>query len=727
MIKKLYKAIERKEISVNDISEKYNVSNRTVQRWIAGDSKPKLEVQYDLFSRIENDSLQTIVDELKDNETRLSIQIDNMLQGLREAFYRWGEYSSRNQALVELSKLILAQIGLIKQGKQGIHDLEFSSSNSNEFIEVINNALSEILGKYSDSLFLQSDYKISLRKNQSNLIKEVCHEFNKVEWSKIQTITKLDLFNEIFGRFLSNSFVDEKEMGQYLTPIEMTRFIVKMAINGLSSSEFEILTHPTKCKNFGYILDPSCGAGSFLVEVIHQLLPKVQNEYGNSKVNTWLNNMGNHVLAGIDKSQRMFQLTVFNFRSLGIPCENIYSTNSLIKNENEGKIEAAFLNKTKLILTNPPFGAEFNGESIIDFKLFKNWASKRPKKIDSELLFIEKYIDWLKDGGYCLTVIPDSILTNKGIFQDLRKGIHPHIELQSVVSFPSETFAAAGTSTKTSVMSFIKESNSIDSTYFGICENVGFKVITKGSTKVKVTQEVSDLNGLLIDIFETKKNLKYGRRIKFDDSFYRWDANFHASLSDTENSLLERNSEFNIFVRDIATLVNNRLDPRRLYSEFNYIEISDVLASGIVKSKKINAIDAPSRARKQVQKGDVLASTVRPEQRKIGYVINDSDNNSICTTGLAVLRPKGIQPMVLVELLKSDFVTKQLKRNNIGIAYPAIEENCYLDVLLPLKKSDLPKLNNRAKELEKLKITLLNQEKKYKQEVLTLTHNWEIS
>ncbi|MBK8087006.1 MAG: hypothetical protein IPK31_03015 [Chitinophagaceae bacterium] len=51
--------------------------------------------------------------------------------------------------------------------------------------------------------------------------------------------------------------------------------MVKLAIQNLTKSELEELTDPIKCKSFGYILDPSCGAGSFLVEIIHQLLPKV--------------------------------------------------------------------------------------------------------------------------------------------------------------------------------------------------------------------------------------------------------------------------------------------------------------------------------------------------------------------------------------------------------------------------------------------------------------------
>lgn len=724
-MEELHKAIDSKLITVKDISEKYNVSERTVHRWLSGDTKPKLEIQFELNNLIESGNLQSIARELKLNEELLKMQVDNMLQGIRESFYRWGKYSTRNEALEELSKLILAQISLIQNGESGLHEIQSTDKAfEEEFIIYVNKALKKSLGKYAAPEFLQADYRLSLKTNQKKLVAEICTEFKKVDWTKISSLTKLDLFNEIFGRFLANSFVDEKEMGQYLTPIEMTRFMVKMTIQGLTDIELSELTNPTKCKRFGFILDPSCGAGSFLVEIIHQLLPLVTAKHGDAKAKIWLENMGKHVLTGIDKSTRMFRLTVYNFASLGIPCENIYSMNSLDIKENKSVIGEKLEAKTKIILTNPPFGAEFSSNHLSGFKLYSEWTSKPPKKIDSELLFMEKYIDWLVPGGYCVVVVPDSVLTNKGLFQDLRNGVSSYIELKAVVSFPPETFSAAGTSTKTSVLSFIKGLDSNNLVYFGICQNVGFKVITKGSTKVKVASEESDLPKIIEEINGSGAKNGLGRKLSFDSDFYRWDANYHASLSDVEHDLLNRQSSSDLYLKDVAELVNNRLDPRRLYAKFNYIEISDVLPSGIVKSKVVKAIDAPSRARKQVKRGDVLASTVRPEQKKVGYVINQSDEGAICTTGLAVLRPKGIEASVLVELLKSDFVTKQLMRNNIGIAYPAIDESCFLEVLLPIKRDELNKLNKRAQSIEKLKLELLSQESSYKSDITHLTKEW---
>ncbi len=44
---------------------------------------------------------------------------------------------------------------------------------------------------------------------------------------------KVDLLNDTFGQFLTDSFTDEKELGQYLTPPEVVRFMVELGLQSL--------------------------------------------------------------------------------------------------------------------------------------------------------------------------------------------------------------------------------------------------------------------------------------------------------------------------------------------------------------------------------------------------------------------------------------------------------------------------------------------------------------
>src|SRR5439155_17260904 len=182
--------------------------------------------------------------------------------------------------------------------------------------------------------------------------------------------------------------------------------------------------------------------------------------------------------------------------------------------------------------------------------------------------------------------------------------------------------------------------------------------------------------------------------------FERWDAQHHASLSVEIEQRLSLKNEFDLRVADVAELVDERADPRRWGTkDFNYIEISDIDSQTcVVYSNAIELAATPSRARKLVRAGDVLVSTVRPERGTVG-VVGTHHDGSICTTGLAVLRPKGIDALTLAFLLKTEFVITQLMRNNVGIAYPAINESCLLDVLLPVRREGLPQLEKQAKEI----------------------------
>jgi hypothetical protein len=165
--------------------------------------------------------------------------------------------------------------------------------------------------------------------------------------------------------------------------------------------------------------------------------------------------------------------------------------------------------------------------------------------------------------------------------------------------------------------------------------------------------------------------------------------------------LLARPPNGAVFVHDVAALANERTNPSRsLSNTFRYIEISDVDAdSGLVKPKDVLRVDAPGRARKVVHAGDVLVSTVRPDRRTVVVVPNEAEG-AICSTGLAVLRPQEIQSHVLAHLLRSPFATAQILRNNVGIAYPAIDESCLLDVLLPATIGKLGAAEPVASELK---------------------------
>lgn len=139
------------------------------------------------------------------------------------------------------------------------------------------------------------------------------------------------------------------------------------------------------------------------------------------------------------------------------------------------------------------------------------------------------------------------------------------------------------------------------------------------------------------------------------------------------------------------------------FKEINYIDISSVKEEKINNIKKFTN-EFPSRAKRIVNKNDILFSTVRPNLR--GYVLVDLDmDNCIASTGFVVLRSKDISPKYIYTLLKDDKIIDYLIENSTGTKYPAVTASVFEDIKIkiPRDKNLLKDLEKNFEELQKLK------------------------
>ncbi len=263
-----------------------------------------------------------------------------------------------------------------------------------------------------------------------------------------------------------------------------------------------------------------------------------------------------------------------------------------------------------MILTNPPFGATYSGDDLASFEM----AAGR-NRVDSELLFLERYTDWVKPGGIIVTIVPDSVLVNRNQFSLLRSLIRQRCSIEAVISLPPSTFGAAGTYTKTSILMLRRTIAPVTvDTYFAEAKEIGYDVITRSGQRRRIHHGRSDLPALLEEL-KCANSIAIGKRCPLPDSAERWDANFQVN-SEAESESHGSDASRMVIVSDIAALVDDRCNPqRRKTGEFSYIEISDVDGRrNLVGSKRLLVTEAPVRARKVVRAGDVLFSTVRPER-----------------------------------------------------------------------------------------------------------------
>lgn len=140
-------------------------------------------------------------------------------------------------------------------------------------------------------------------------------------------------------------------------------------------------------------------------------------------------------------------------------------------------------------------------------------------------------------------------------------------------------------------------------------------------------------------------------------------------------------------VRKIVKETSTRNPSQLPDQQFYYLDISAIdNAKGTIKPiNQILGKDAPSRARKVIQKDDVIFATTRPYLKNIALVPEDYDNQ-ICSTGFCVLRANEdlIIPAYLYYLCRSSVIVDQLEPKMRGASYPAVSDNDVMQVEIPL-------------------------------------------
>lgn len=129
-------------------------------------------------------------------------------------------------------------------------------------------------------------------------------------------------------------------------------------------------------------------------------------------------------------------------------------------------------------------------------------------------------------------------------------------------------------------------------------------------------------------------------------------------------------------------------DPRKApHERFAYVDVSSVSNESfkITESASLVGKDAPSRARKEIRRDDVLFATVRPTLRRVALVPEKLDGQ-IASTGYCVLRSdrSKVDPRYLYSFLLTDGFIARMAGLERGAGYPAVRESDVFGSELPL-------------------------------------------
>ena len=290
------------------------------------------------------------------------------------------------------------------------------------------------------------------------------------------TLCDIDALGTAFERFFSAVF--RGGLGQYFTRRELVRFVC-----GVLGP-----------KDVDFILDPAAGSGGFLLESLIQVWHYIDDNYaGQPEADRRKIDFALHHLYGIEIHATLSRVCKTNLLIHKDGHTNMEGERSCL--DSNFSIPSIRPDGTvfSLVVGNPPFGDEVKdgdrdrlGEgSLADFELSRGY-----NQISSELVIIERALQFLVPGGRLGMVVPDGALNNSGEGSHcpaFRRFVLRNARIEMVVSLPDYAFRKAGAQNKTSLLFLRKfstaEKESFDRAYNQFLDQQG------GQERATVEQE----------------------------------------------------------------------------------------------------------------------------------------------------------------------------------------------------------------------------------------------
>ena len=343
-----------------------------------------------------------------------------------------------------------------------------------------------------------------------------------------------DLLGEFFEHIVSIDFTQSK--GQFFTPPILVRFMLALC---RATDQAEHIMREASDANgrprLPFIIDPSCGSGTFLIEYMKLItrnlgtsqisgsLPSRISEYheiwfGGSRHNSWakeyifgietnydlgLAAKANMVLHGDGSMNTWISSGLLPFKSYWIePRTNILGHST----DNNGAYSGPCNGQFDLVISNPPFSLTLSPDEERETrKAFTSLSESI-----SELVFIERWYQLLRDGGAFCCILPETILDTTSNCST-RLFLFQYFRIRAVVSLPYDAFRPF-TSTKTCIV-FAEKRTTKEALQWEDAWNIHMESKPKQSIKETFRQVVESTGRVKEPIFMAEpSSVGYKRR-----------------------------------------------------------------------------------------------------------------------------------------------------------------------------------------------------------------------
>jgi type I restriction enzyme M protein len=598
---------------------------------------------------------------------------------------------SPQQALEEFVKILFIKIYDENQSLNQFsitaeewHQLE-SGKTAQDFIKRITNLFDMTQKEYQDIFDTNDRIKIS----------SISLGFTV---NKLQEMSLLDSSQDAkglaFQKFLSHQ--EKDRLGQFFTPEPVIDFCVEI---------IQPAIHET-------IIDPACGSGGFLTSALKYL------KSNNKKIDSPKIIAGN--LFGTDINKSILRIAKMKLLLESNGKNNLYCLNSL---DNIEKIQSFIpFNRFDCVLTNPPFGAKISNTAILSkYDLGCRWINHhndfcKTKSVysnqNTEVLFIERCLQLLREGGRMGIVLPNGNLENPSL-EYLRQYIKLKSKILAIINLPHETFIPYGTGVKTSLLFLEKNTAETKKQYpvfFGKVTKLGYQGNKNGTPiyqKDNYGQLLKDPNGqpvydenfsIVSEQYRKFRNHleldnKNSFSIGYDELNGRFDFDFYSPENRKMFSMLNDGQTVKLGeICDIIKTKTPKLKENDLLIE--YVELSDVSAHSyeIINSTTYQVHELPSRASYEIKEGDIITAIAGNSvgtTKHATAIVSQEFDGCICTNGFRVLRNFKMDLYYLLYFFQTELFLKQMFMYRTGAAIPNVSDIDLANTLIYLPKTNV--------------------------------------
>lgn len=426
----------------------------------------------------------------KDLETDFTDDMLNQLQTDLHNVLWGGGGTDDNEIFASLTNLILAKIQDEDEKEDGatydFQSLTFAKDGDEEFetneqlFDRINDLYRRALKAklyILDEKELEKSYVIDTKKFSLSKLKYAVQKLEGLSFvDGKNSLSGKDILGDFFEAIIQNGFKQSK--GQFFTDINIVRFMLyaiqadRLAIKRIKED-----------KEIPYMIDPSAGSGTFLIEYMKFITENMKYRNRNSdgynallgssravkdKVAEWfgIDNRENRwaytFIYGSEINFNLGTAAKVNMILHGDGSTNIFVKDGLLPFSKYEKASAHNVmhdsyrdplyqdrevnGRFDLILSNPPFSVELDNDTKKTVTHDFMFGSKK----NSENLFIERWYQLLRENGRLAAVLPESIFdTTENKY--IRLFLYKYFKIKAVVSLPQLAFEPY-TSTKTSIL-----------------------------------------------------------------------------------------------------------------------------------------------------------------------------------------------------------------------------------------------------------------------------------